>query len=157
VVSRDPAAWFRLASSFHLAAILLDNHAYQIPDDSRPFALNAALSLELLFKAILAKQAKEIPTNSHDLKRLCSLAEVQISQHQILTLDMMAEELVWAGRYPAPKQVEKFDNFHDVTMEKHVIRAQTGNTFSTRANPLTFPTIENYEAIWSAGLAVFEA
>jgi hypothetical protein len=152
----DPAAWFRLASSFHAAAVVLNKYAGQIPSDTRPFALNAALSLELLFKAILAKQKKPIPANSHDLTSLCSRVGVEISTNQTITLELMTEELVWAGRYPTPKSVGRFDQFHDVLLEKHTMRSQRGNVFTTRANPHTFPSFENYENIWAKGLTVFQ-
>ena len=57
----DANAWFRLASGFHLASNLLDELAIRIPNDTRPFAFNAALSIELILKAIIATKNKSIP------------------------------------------------------------------------------------------------
>jgi HEPN domain-containing protein len=49
-------AWISLANSFRAAAEILDEEHDRIPSDSRPFVFNAALSLELLLKAILVKK-----------------------------------------------------------------------------------------------------
>jgi hypothetical protein len=78
----DSKAWFRLASSFNSAAKLLDEFSERIPSDSRPFIFNAAFSLELIFKSILAKKRIEIPQSAdgHDLKLLCKKAGVVISE-----------------------------------------------------------------------------
>src|SRR4051812_11338844 len=64
----NAAAWHSLARSFHRAAKILNEFADSIPSDSRPFAFNAGLSLELVFKAILAKKQLAIPSGNrgHD-------------------------------------------------------------------------------------------
>lgn len=150
----DPDTWLRLASSFHAAAIVLNDFQYRIPSDSRPFVFNAALSLELLFKSILAKRNQEIPDgrDGHDLGLLCKRAKVPVSQSQILTLELMTEELIWFARYPTPKQAERFDRFHDVIFEKHIVREQSGNEFRVFANRETFSDFDNYKRLWDLAL-----
>lgn len=151
----NPDSWIRLAVSFHQAAALLDEFADRIPSDIRPFIFNAALSLELVFKAILARRGCPIPDNAdgHNLGMLCNAAELQVTDGQRTTLELMTEELVWAARYPTPKKADKFDRFHDEIMEKHKVRHSSG----VRANPNTFPNFENYLKVWRAALSTFEA
>ena len=154
----DSKAWFRLASSFNSAAKLLDEFSERIPSDSRPFIFNAAFSLELLFKSILAKKGIKIPqgTDGHDLKLLSKKAGVVISEKQALTLELMTEELIWVARYPTPKHPERFNKFYDSILERHLVRSRSGNVYRTLANPETFSNSENYKAIWDAAVIEFE-
>lgn len=149
-----PSAWFNLANSFHLAARLLDG---QIDGDSRPFALNAAYSLELILKANLAKQGVVIPAGNdgHDLKALSLKVGVGLNDHQIATWELLTEELIWAGRYPAPKTDARWDAYHDKILEKHIIRRHEGNSTEVLANWDTFPNWRNYIRIWDACVAKF--
>lgn len=150
----DPQVWFRLASSFNLAAKLLDEFQARIPSDSRPSVFNAALSLELIFKAILAKKKIEVP-RAHNLNLLCKKAGIVMSKEQEITLELMTEELIWSARYPTPTKAEKFDEYHDSTFEKHVIRERSGNVGRVLANPKTFSNFENYNAIWNMAAVKF--
>ena len=145
------SGWYSLAKSFHAAAKVLNEFQDQIPSDSRPFAFNAALSLELIFKAVLARKQLPIPSGrkGHDLQVLCAISGVSLSEQQMTTLELMTEEIIWAARYPAPNTEEKMDYYHDRIFEKHVVRSRTANVTSVRANPETFPNWENYAKIWS--------
>lgn len=151
-------AWSSLAKSFHLAACILNEQADRIPSDSRPFAFNAALSLELIFKAVLAKKLWPFPKaqGGHDLRALCSAAKIHISKYQATTLELMTEEIVWAGRYPVPKNEQRWDEYHDNILEKHIVRSRLGNVTSARANADTFPNWENYLNIWNAAISELE-
>jgi hypothetical protein len=150
-------SWFRSAKGFHYSAALLNEFADRIPSDTRPFALNAALSLELIFKAILARKQLPIPDDGkgHDLRLLRSMAKIDLTNKQMATLELLTETLVWAGRYPAPKKEEKWDDYNDRILEKHVVRTQKGNMFSAMANPETFPDWSNYKKIWDRCVAEF--
>jgi hypothetical protein len=150
--------WIGLARSFNSAACILDRFSDQIPSDLRPFVFNCALSLELAFKAILVRRGRVFPTgpSGHDLIALCNAAEVEVSDDQKTTLELMTAELVWAARYPTPKSVDEFDRFHDVIFEKHKVRHTSGNMGSVIANPKIFPTLENCLQIWNAALFVYE-
>jgi len=147
----NASGWYSLAKSFHAAAKVLNEFQDQIPSDTRPFAFNAALSLELIFKAVLARKQLPIPSGrkGHDLQVLCAIAGVSLSEQQMTTLELMTEEIIWAARYPAPNTEEKMDDYHDRIFEKHVVRSRTANVTSVRANPETFPNWENYAKIWS--------
>lgn len=152
------AAWYSLAKSFQRAAALLNEFADRIPSDSRPFAFNAALSLELIFKAILAKKRSPVPKgqSGHDLRSLCEKAEMNLSSEQMTTLELMTEEIIWAGRYPVPNTEQRWDDFHDRVFEKHVVRSRLGNVTTVRANPKTFPNWENYMKIWRLAVTELE-
>ena len=154
----NPAAWISLAKSFHAAARVLNVHSEDIPSDTRPVALNAALSLELLFKAILTKNKCEFPKSEsgHDLRALCIAANVAANKAQLATLELMTAEFVWAARYPVPNKESKFRDFHTGIFERHVIRSRTGNVGTVRANPDSFPNWENYSKIWNLAVAEFE-
>jgi hypothetical protein len=155
----NATGWYSLAKSFHLSAQVLDENKDRIPSDSRPFALNSAISLELIFKAILTKKNLPFPKSEggHDLCAMCAASRVKISGHQIITLELMTEELLWAARYPVPKTERRWDNFQDVVVERHIVRSQAGKVSSTRANSKTFPNWENYMKIWNCAVAELEA
>ncbi|HKY85305.1 MAG TPA: HEPN domain-containing protein [Pseudorhodoplanes sp.] len=147
----DPKTWYRTASSFYAAAKVLNEHAEQIPGDTRPFALNAAISLELILKGLIASKCLPIP-DGHDGHNLCSLsarAGMQLSQNQLLTLELLSDTIVWSGRYPAPKTERQWDDHHGRIFEAHVVRSKVGNTHSVMANRDTFPNWENYVKIWN--------
>ncbi|MEH6951227.1 hypothetical protein V4R08_07745 [Nitrobacter sp. NHB1] len=131
----------------------------RIESDRRPFIFNAALSLELVFKAILARRGCPIPDNAdgHNLVMLCNAAELQVTDDQRTMLELMTEELVWAARYPSPKKADRFDRFYDEIIEKHKKRISAGNTHMVLANSKTFPNFENYLKVWMAAFSTFEA
>ena len=53
--------WYKLSLSFHEASIVLNEHQERLSGGLRIFQFNAALSLELIFKAILAAKKKQYP------------------------------------------------------------------------------------------------
>lgn len=117
-------------------------------DRGRPvFLLNAALSIELLLKAIIVAKGLIAP-QTHELPKLARNAEVAFTKNQETTLELLGEVLKWSGRYPVPNNEKAWDHYHDVVHERHVIREREGNIGVTRANPETFPSAKNYAAIW---------
>jgi hypothetical protein len=155
--SKDSEAWRSLADGYYAATKVLNEHRESIPNDTRPFALNAGLSLELIFKSILAKKDIRIPQgiDGHDLSALSEKAGLKFTSNQKLTLELLTEAVVWSGRYPAPKKEQRWDDYQDRIFEAHVVRQTVGNVSSARANPGTFPNWENYSKIWEACLAEF--
>jgi HEPN domain-containing protein len=157
-LTADPAVWYRTAKSFNAAANLLHEFQSRVPGDSRPFVMNAALSLELILKSILAKNATTIPdgADGHNLCALCERAKVGLSEKQMTTLELLTETIIWAGRYPGPKNEKRWDDYQDRILEKHIVRSTKGNVSSTVANRETFPTWENYKKIWESCVAEFQ-
>jgi HEPN domain-containing protein len=153
-MSKDAKSWHRLAIGYNLAAELLNEFAERIPQDSRQFAFNAALSLELILKAILARKLIEIPNRNggHDLLGLSDLAQVPITDHQRQTLDLLTATIIWSGRYPSPNSAVKWDEYQDVTFEAHVIRTPT----TTMANRDTFPDWNNYSKVWKVCITEYD-
>lgn len=146
--------WYKQSVSFHEASIVLYEHQERISGALRIFHFNAALSLELIFKAILAAKGETIPT-IHFLGELCKKAEVELDEHQKFTLDLLTESLLWLGRYPAPKSEAQWDNYHDNILKKHKVTFQSGNTHITMANRKRFPSMGNYTRIWELGLVKY--
>jgi len=153
----DANAWYRLAEAFHAAAEVLHECQNRIPSDSRPFALNAALSIELVLKSILAKKGTNIPdgADGHNLCSLCTKAKAGLTEKQKITLELLTETITWAGRYPGPKNEKRWDDYQDRILEKHLVRNTTGNVSSVMANHETFPNLENYAKIWDFCIAEF--
>jgi HEPN domain-containing protein len=141
-------SWRGSAISFHEAANLLAQHRDSIHGGTLVFLTNAALSIELLLKAIvvatggMAQKTHELPKVAHD-------AGVALTKNQEATLELLGEVLKWSGRYPVPNSEKAWDHYYGVVHERHVIREREGNIGRVRANPETFPSVENYEAIWN--------
>ena len=154
----NSAAWYALAKSFYSAADVLQEFQERIPHDSRPFALNAGFSIELILKSILAKKGIPIPDgpDGHNLLSLCTRAKVNLSENQRATLELLTETIVWSGRYPGPKNDGRWDDYQDRILEKHIIQNQTQNVTSVRANPDTFPDWDNCSKIWNHCVAEFQ-
>jgi HEPN domain-containing protein len=157
-VSKDANAWHTLALGYHLAAELLNEFRDRIPSNTRPFAFNAALSIELLLKATLARKHIDIPSRNggHDLLALSDKASVTLSNNQRQTLDLLTATIIWSGRYPTPNTEAKWDEYQDVTFESHVVRTTVGNVSRSMANRDTFPDWNNYSKIWSVCVAEFD-
>jgi HEPN domain-containing protein len=157
--SKDANKWHLLAAGYHAAAEVLEICRDKIPHDTRPFAFNAALSLELVLKSVLARKRIEIPSgaNGHDLRLLAEKANVALTDNQKLTLELFTETIIWSGRYPAPKNAVKWDYYQDRILESHIVRSTTGNVSTVMANRETFPNWENHSTIWAICIAEFEA
>jgi len=139
--------WYNLAVSFHKGANILCHHEAHI----LVFLFNAALSIELLFKAIVVANKNKIRFE-HNLLKLAKDAEISFSDNQEKTLEFLSEILIWKGRYPTPTNAKIWKNFQDKVLEKHIIRERNGIVGVTRANPETFPSPRNYdvyEVLWN--------
>ncbi len=140
----DPSAWRKAASDFHEAAVVLYKHEGHF---TLVFAFNAGLSLELALKAILAARGTKVPA-THKIRELAAIARINIEKEQVDTLDIFTSIVEWRGRYPAPTKESKWNDFHDIDMERVTIRKQDGNVHKTMADPKRFPTLENYIKLW---------
>ncbi|MBW1853754.1 MAG: HEPN domain-containing protein [Deltaproteobacteria bacterium] len=149
-------SWYTRSVSFHEASIILYEHKERLSGGIKLFQFNAALSLELIFKAILAAKKEKIK-QTHVLRDLCTNAEVELDDDQKSTLGLLTENFLWVGRYPAPTSEAQWDNFHNNIIEEHIERSQSGNTFSMNRNQKRFPSMENYKRIWKICLAKYES
>jgi len=139
--------WYSNALGFNEASLVLHKNQDEISQGLKIFLYNAALSLELMFKAILAAKGEVIPA-SHILINLCAKSKVNFDEDKKCTLELLTECFLWLSRYPAPTSEKRWGNYHDVIVEKHKICSKSGNTYTTRGNPKRFPSLENYEYIW---------
>ena len=141
-------SWYRSAISFHEGANILWQHKDSIRLGMLVFLINAALSIELLLKAIIVAKGGVAP-QTHELLDLARDAKVAFSKNQKATLELLGEVLKWSGRYPVPNTEKAWDHYYDHVLEKHMIREREGNVGRVRANPETFPSVKNYEALWN--------
>ena len=111
------------------------------------FLTNAALSIELLLKAIIVAEGGK-PRRTHELLGLARNAGIAFSNNQEATLEWLSEILKWSGRYPVPNKEEDWDHYFDYVQERHIIRERQGNAGVVRANPETFPSVKNCGDLW---------
>ena len=142
----DSENWANRARAFKNAAELIAHTAEYSPPV--PFYFNAGLSLELILKAIAVARKITFDKN-HDLNFLYALTEIELTEDQKCTLELLSAIIVWSGRYPTPKNEGSWNNYHDIVLEKHIVRNHEGNTGSTLVNQMRFPNLENYLAIWA--------
>ena len=122
----NPSSWYSCANSFHTATEVLGDNINTIDGGIRVVLLNAALSIELLLKAIIVATGNEIRT-IHTLPELAKDAVVPFSAAQECTLELLSEILIWSGKYPVPKSEGKWNVYFDYILEKHIIRQREGN------------------------------
>lgn len=145
----DPENWYRLACSFNEVAALIN--AESKSSMSVPYHYNAALSIELLLKAITHAQSQALQKN-HNLVEKAKSCGIDFTYDQLCTLELFSEIIIWSGRYPTPKSEEFWDKYHDEVLEKHITR----ETFRTSINRDRFPIFENYQKIWEKCAAVYK-
>ena len=145
-VDSESENWMTRAREFKDAAVLIVEA--KSGSLSLPYYYNAALSLELSLKAILVSRKKEYQA-IHRLKDLSDAAGVKVEKDQEKTLELLSESLSWLGRYPVPKSEGQWNNFHDVLLPKHKVVEREGKVGRVMKNKKTFPTLNNYLAIWN--------
>jgi HEPN domain-containing protein len=139
-------SWYSSAISFHEGANVLEQHIGSVRGGRLVFLTNAALSIELLRKAIIVAKGG-IAQKTHELLGLARNAGVAFSNSQEATLELLGEVLKWSGRYPVLTNEKAWDHYFDNVFERHVIREREGNVGITRANPKTFPSAKNCEKL----------
>ena len=144
-------SWYGSAISFHEGAEILWQHTDSIRKGMLVVLMNAALSIELLLKAIIVAKGGVAP-QKHELLDLARDADIAFSKSQKATLELLGEVLKWSGRYPVPNTEQAWDHYYDHVFERHVIREREGNIGRVRANPETLPSVKNYEALWNLAI-----
>ncbi len=142
-VNADPEEWMGNARLFKNAADLIATQNEYSPP--LPFYFNAGLSIELGLKAVAVAKLKDFP-KTHKLIDLVRFSDLEITLDQEVTLELLSELIIWAGRYPVPKKVDEWNRYNDDILGKHKVRAQ--NTGKVLMNQDVFPTLENYHRIW---------
>src|SRR4051794_21862148 len=96
----DPGLWYERAFRFREAAEVLHEACAQ-REGLLPVAVyNAAVSLDLLFAAILAERGE--PQDHHDLGRMAARVGVGLGDEQRAKLGLFSDVLGRLGRYRAP-------------------------------------------------------
>jgi|HubBroStandDraft_5_1064220.scaffolds.fasta_scaffold06751_7 hypothetical protein len=122
------------------ANILFNNNA---PRDV--FAMVAGLALEVLLKGI--GRALERPNNSsHSLTKLTDDVGIPLSDDERILLEAMTEYILWAGRYPAPRQAFEWVRFWDVQKKQ---QRRTSGIFSGTGDPDRSIGLVTFTRIWA--------
>lgn len=138
--------WFENALSFYQAANIIYGNKTSIKNGFKVYAFNAALSIELILKAILVVRKSDLKYK-HKLNELAQEAGIQLDADQKLILDSLTSIFTWSGRYPTPTSEKEWDSYYN-DFEKYVIRSSTGNTHRIVANMSRYPSLENYIKLW---------
>lgn len=139
-------SWYRCAIAFYDAAIILYRNEEDLGRAGFAAEFNAALSIEIMLKAILVKVGKGFP-KKHDLNLLFSDAKIDLTEDQKYMIKYLTEVLIWF-KYPVPKTEKEWDRFYDEIFEGLVTRSQEGNAFFARANKERWPSFDNYMKLW---------
>lgn len=90
-------------------------HGYSLSVACRPvYHMLCGLSLEVIIKAVLAYRRAKIP-EIHDLNTLAGLIGMKPTMKEKDLLKYYTSSVVWAGRYPIPKNCndESLQTFYD--------------------------------------------
>jgi HEPN domain-containing protein len=135
--------WFSRAEAFKETAILIQDNKNK--KAAPAYFYNAAISIELILKAILVASSKSF-NKSHKLNELAITADVTVTLDQKDTLELLSEIIEWRGRYPIPTKEGRWHNYFNIVHEKHMTRQGP----LTRGSIKTFPYKANYLKLWDA-------
>ena len=71
------------------------------------FHMLCGMAMELIFKALVVEQEKEVNEAHHDLLNHASMAGLTYSGRDRELLKILTHSIVWAGRYPTPTSKRK--------------------------------------------------
>ena len=114
------------------------------------------MSLELAYKASLVAMGQKIkPT--HDLTWLAEQVLSSVSRKERGLLELLAQSVIWEGRYPAPKDALSLEYFVYLWYE-NLYRAERHSDTMTvlkpvEPNPLNW---ENYNELWRSAITAYE-
>ena len=147
-------SWYRCAIAFYDAAIVLYKNDEELTRANFAADFNAALSIEIMLKAIIVKQKKKLKM-THKLTELYSYVGIDLTMDQKYLVEYLTEAIIWF-KYPVPKREEEWNRFYDEVFEALIIRYRNGNTFSTVANMERWPSLDNYLKLWDEIIEKYE-
>ena len=105
--------------------------------------LTPVFRLNLILKSVVIAKGKDFDAN-HRLNDLCVDAGIKLTKDQACTLELLSKSLSGGVATQHQKKKGKWDNYHDVILEKHIVQESEGDI----AHKDRFPTLENYLKIW---------
>ncbi|MBI1751678.1 MAG: HEPN domain-containing protein [Acidobacteria bacterium] len=144
-VGKDPQSWFKIARQYNLTANLI-NHSYKA-ELNQVYYYSAGISLELALKAIIIAKSESFD-KIHKLNELLDKAGLEVNEDQECTLELLTEFIIWGGRYPTLKEEQRWHDYYDHILEKHIVREQEDNLGRTLKRESRFPSYPNYEILW---------
>ncbi len=127
-------SWYRSAISFHEGAHILWQHEDSIRGGRLVSLMNAALSIELLLKAIIVAKGGIAP-QTHELLDLAGDAQIAFSESQKATLELLREILKWSGRYPVPNTAKAWDHYYDHVPREACDQGKRGKCWTSKGKP----------------------
>lgn len=118
------------------------------------FLLISGLSIELLLKAILVlvSGGRFNAHHSHNLNLLASRIEpLKLTEEEKVTLNILSEAIIWQGKYPVPKNEEDYNHNSEIWEKAmHSTSSSYVGVFPIMTpNPAVWPSLENYNSLWS--------
>ena len=116
------------------------------------YRMLCGMALELLYKAIVVAKGGVVET-SHDLAALAANAGVEVSENERGLLSILSESVIWAGRYPVPKDPKYMDKFIDLSSKYLFDTTPVGKSnFRGTNHALAW---EHFKALWDKGDSVY--
>lgn len=109
--NKNSLAWHNKSSDLFRSAHIL----WDAMDNSDLFYCQSTykmlmgMSFELLFKAICIQKEVEFK-HSHNLFTLSKSANISLTEEDVSILNVLTEYIVWDGKYPNPKNKDKFEH-----------------------------------------------
>jgi hypothetical protein len=124
-------------------------------DTWQVYRMLCGMSLELAFKASLICLHREVKT-THNLVWLAEQVCWNLSSKERGLLALLAECIVWEGRYPAPKDALSLEYFVYLHYENLFRKVRTGNLIvlePIEPDPLGW---NGYSALWERAVAAYD-
>jgi hypothetical protein len=123
---------------------------------SQVYRMLCGMSLELAYKASLVAMGEKIkPT--HDLAWLAEQVLSSVSRRDRGLLELLAQSVVWEGRYPAPKEALSLEYFVYLWYENLYRGEKWGRNGEIlkriEPDPLSW---ENYNTLWQSAMIAYE-
>lgn len=143
--------WYNRARELHAAAEAL----WRAETVSRSvYYMLCGLALEVIMKGIIASRG-EAPPTKHDLNVLADHTKVKRNKEERLLLHFLTESVLWAGRYPIPKDADdkKLEDYSALARSVMEKPAAAGTMLIERSGATDW---ENFDELWRKYAAEFD-
>ena len=123
---------------------------------SNVYRMLCGMSLELAYKASLVAMGENVKT-THDLTWLAERVLSSVSRKERGLLELLAQSVVWEGRYPVPKDALSLEYFVYLWYENLYRPERRSDTMTVlkliEPDPLNW---EKYDELWRSAIAAYE-
>lgn len=97
--------WYSRAKDLLISAKVLWNSLDKNSFCRNVYKMLMGMAFESLIKAVLTQRNISFQY-IHNLRRLAQQADIKLSEEEFNLLDILSEYILWAGKYPVPKDYE---------------------------------------------------